>query len=81
MVDDDAAAFLHFEDGVTGILQATQIATGEENNIRLRIYGERGGLEWRQMEPNTIYAKWQDRPIEEIRMGNGYADLSNLSYV
>ncbi len=78
-VDDDAAAFLHFEDGVTGILQATQIATGEENNIRLRVYGERGGMEWRQMEPNTIYAKWLDRPTEEIRMGNGYADLSNLA--
>jgi predicted dehydrogenase len=76
-IDDDAAAFLHFENGVTGVLQATQIATGEENNIRIRIYGDKGGLEWRQMEPNTLYAKWSNRPAEEIRIGNGYAYLSD----
>ncbi len=78
-IDDDAAAFLHFENGVTGILQATQIATGEENNIRIRIYGDKGGLEWQQMEPNTLYAKWTDRPTEEIRIGNGYKYLSDLA--
>ncbi|MDR2916625.1 MAG: Gfo/Idh/MocA family oxidoreductase [Tannerella sp.] len=78
-IDDDAAAFLHFENGVTGVLQATQIATGEENNIRIRIYGDKGGLEWQQMEPNTLYAKWTDRPTEEIRIGNGYKYLSDLA--
>ncbi|MDR0573338.1 MAG: Gfo/Idh/MocA family oxidoreductase [Tannerella sp.] len=78
-IDDDAAAFLHFENGVTGVLQATQIATGEENNIRIRIYGDKGGLEWRQMEPNTLYVKWTDRATEEIRIGNGYKYLSNLA--
>lgn len=70
-VDDDASAFLHFEQGVTGILHATQIATGEENNIRLRIYGEEGGFEWWQMEPNTINARWMDRPAEKLRVGTG----------
>jgi predicted dehydrogenase len=78
-IDDDAAAFLHFENGVTGILQATQIATGEENNIRIRIYGEKGGLEWRQMEPNTLYAKWLNKSTEEIRIGNGFDNLSSLT--
>lgn len=78
-IDDDAAAFLHFENGVTGVLQATQIAAGEENNIRIRIYGEKGGLEWQQMEPNTLYAKWTDKPTEEIRIGNGYTNLSDLA--
>lgn len=78
-IDDDAAAFLHFENGVTGILQATQIATGEENNIRLRVYGDKGGLEWRQMEPNTLYAKWTNKPTEEIRIGNGFDYLSDLA--
>ena len=78
-IDDDAAAFLHFENGVTGILQATQIATGEENNIRIRIYGDKGGLEWIQQEPNTLYAKWSDRPTETIRIGSGYANLSDLA--
>lgn len=53
-IDDDGAAFLRYENGVTGVLTATQIGTGEANNIRIRIYGEKGGLEWRQMEPNTL---------------------------
>ncbi len=78
-VDDDACAFLHFDKGFTGLLQATQVATGEENNIRLRVYGEKGGLEWRQMEPNTLYLKWLDRPTEEVRMGNGYAYLTDFT--
>ncbi|MDR2774731.1 MAG: Gfo/Idh/MocA family oxidoreductase [Tannerella sp.] len=79
-IDDDAAAFLHFDNGITtGILQSTQIATGEENNLRIRIYGDKGGLEWHQMEPNTLYAKWLNRPAEEIRIGNGYDYLSDLA--
>lgn len=78
-IDDDGAAFLHYENGVTGVLMSSQIATGEENNIRIRIYGEKCGLEWRQMEPNTLYAKWLDRPTEEIRMGNNFASLSDLA--
>jgi len=71
-VDDDAAAFLHYTNGVKGVLHATQIAMGEENRIVLRVYGERGCLEWHQMEPNTLIARWGDRPTELIRTGNGY---------
>ncbi|MDR1115939.1 MAG: Gfo/Idh/MocA family oxidoreductase [Tannerella sp.] len=78
-IDDDAAAFLHFENGVTGVLQATQIATGEENNLRIRVYGDKGGLEWHQMEPNTLYVKWQNKPEEKIRIGSGYDYLSDLA--
>ena len=71
-IDDDAAAFLHYTNGVKGVLHATQIAAGEENRIVIRVYGERGGLEWHQMEPNTLIARWADRPTELIRTGNGY---------
>lgn len=72
-IDDDGAAFLRYEKGVTGVLTCTQIAAGEENNIRIRVYGEKGGLEWRQEEPNSLYLKWTDHPKEIIRMGNnGY---------
>lgn len=78
-IDDDGAAFLHYDNGVKGVLMSSQVATGEENNIRIRIYGEKGGLEWRQMEPNTLYAKWLDKPTEEIRMGNNFASLSHLA--
>lgn len=69
-IDDDGAAFLRYENGVIGTLTASQIAAGEENNIRIRIYGDKGGLEWQQQEPNTLFAKWTDKPTEIIRMGN-----------
>lgn len=72
-IDDDGAAFLRYENDVTGVLTATQIGTGEANNIRIRIYGENAGLEWRQMEPNTLTIKWRDRPTEILNIGNnGY---------
>lgn len=71
-IDDDGAAFLHYDNGATGVLMASQVAAGEENNIRIRIYGEKGGLEWVQQEPNTLYMKWATRPAEVIRVGNGY---------
>lgn len=71
-VDDDAAAFLHYTNGLRGVLHATQIATGEENRIVIRVYGEKGCFEWHQMEPNTMIARWGDRPTEIIRTGNGY---------
>ncbi|MDR1981904.1 MAG: Gfo/Idh/MocA family oxidoreductase [Tannerellaceae bacterium] len=72
-IDDDGAAFLRYEKGVTGVLTCSQVAAGEENNIRIRVYGEKGGLEWRQEEPNTLYTMWIDKPKEKIRVGNnGY---------
>ncbi len=72
LLDDDGAAFLRFDNGAKGVLVATQIAAGEENNIRLRVYGDKGGLEWHQHEPNTLLLKWSDRPAEVVRVGNGY---------
>ncbi len=69
-VDDDGAALLRFENGLAGVLMATQIATGEANNIRIRVYGEKGGLEWRQMDPNRLILRWEDRPTEELYMGS-----------
>ena len=69
-VDDDGAALLRFENGVAGVLMATQIATGEANNIRIRDYGEKGGMEWRQMDPNRLILRWEDRPTEELYMGS-----------
>jgi len=72
VLDDDGAALLRFDNGATGILTATQIATGEENDLSIRIYGERGGFKWRQEEPNTLIKLHPDRPAEYIRTGNGY---------
>ena len=78
-IDDDVAAFLHLENGANVTLQASQIAIGEENNLKIRIYGEKGGLEWNQIEPNTLLAKWPDRPTEIVRIGKGYGYLSDFA--
>ena len=71
-LDDDGAAFLKFNNGATGVLFATQIAAGEENNVKIRVYGERGGLEWKQEDANTLLVKWLDKPTEIWRAGTGY---------
>lgn len=69
-VDDDGAAFLRFDGGMKGCLTASQIAKGEANNIRFRVYGEKGGLEWHQMDPNRLIFKWGNKPEEIIHIGN-----------
>jgi predicted dehydrogenase len=71
-LDDDGAALLRYDNGALGVLMASQIAIGEENNLKIRVYGEKGGLEWIQQEPNTLIVKWIDRPNEIIRTGQGY---------
>lgn len=76
-LDDDSAMLLKFENGASGVLLATQVAAGEENNLNIRVYGEKGGLEWRQEEPNTLVVKWLDKPKEIWRAGQGY--LSDLA--
>ena len=72
MLDDDGGVFLKFDNGATGVLTASQIAAGEENNLFIKIYGENGGLEWHQQEPNTLLVKWLDKPTEVVRVGMGY---------
>ncbi|WP_229728730.1 Gfo/Idh/MocA family protein [Hymenobacter glacieicola] len=71
-LDDDGAVLLRFSGGASGVLVATQVAAGEENNLRLRVYGEKGGLEWQQVDANTLQVKWLDRPTEIRRAGTGY---------
>ncbi|WP_159519901.1 Gfo/Idh/MocA family protein [Sunxiuqinia indica] len=71
LLDDDGAALLRFNNGARGVLMASQIAAGEENNVKIRVYGEKGGLEWQQHEPNTLWVKWADRPTEMVRVGTG----------
>lgn len=68
-LDDDVSALLRFNGGARGMLKASQVAAGEENGLKLRIHGERGGLEWSQMEPNTLVLRWLDRPAEMVRAG------------
>ena len=70
-LDDDGSVLLRFDNGAKGVITASQICTGEENALKIRIYGEKGGLEWNQMEPNSLLLKWPDRPMEIVRTGTG----------
>jgi len=77
VLDDDANMLLHFDNGARGVLYASQISAGEENAVKLRAYGEKGGIEWNQMEPNTLVIKWQSKPMEVRRTGTGF--VSNIA--
>lgn len=70
-LDDDGNILLRFNNGAKGILHASQISAGEENELNIRIYGEKGGLEWHQQEPNTLIVKWLNQPKQIIRTGVG----------
>lgn len=70
-LDDDGNVLLEFDNGAKGILFASQIAAGEENALRIRVYGEKAGLEWSQMEPNSLIVKWLSKSMEIMRTGVG----------
>jgi predicted dehydrogenase len=71
-LDDDGSALFRMEDGVKGTLSASQICVGNENSLSIRVYGETGGLEWHQEEPNTLTRTYLDKPTEILRAANGY---------
>ncbi len=75
-LDDDGAVLLKFNNGASGVLVATQVAAGEENNVRIRIYGEKGGIEWQQADANTLQVKILDQPVEIWRTGGSYTSSS-----
>ncbi len=61
------------------MLHCSQISVGEENNLNIRVYGENGGLEWHQNEPNTLLVKWLDQPMQVYRTANGYLGNAALA--
>ncbi len=71
-VEDDANLLVHYQNGARGILYASQVSVGEENNLRIRIYGEKAALEWHQEEPNYLYVRYPDRPEQVYKRGNDY---------
>ncbi|MGI2114603.1 Gfo/Idh/MocA family protein [Shewanella frigidimarina] len=74
ILDDDGTVLLKFDNGAKGILLSSQIAIGEENNLSIRIYGTKAAFEWHQQEPNSLYKKYLDQPMQVIRTG-----VANLS--
>jgi predicted dehydrogenase len=75
-LDDDGNVLLRFNNGANGVLMASQVAAGEENALKIRVYGEKGGLEWQQMEPNTLVLKWLEAPMQILRAGANYSNQS-----
>ena len=71
-LDDDGNILVRFKGGAKGVLHASQISAGEENNLNIRVYGEKAGLEWKQEHPNQLLVKYPDRPTEIWGRGNGY---------
>ena len=71
-LDDDGNVLLRFKGGAKGVLHSSQISVGEENNLNIRVYGEKGGLEWHQKEPNSLVLKWLAEPMQIYRTANGY---------
>ncbi len=69
LLDDDGSILLRFENGARGLLFASQISAGEENALKIRLYGDKAGLEWSQMEPNSLIVKWLDQPMQILRTG------------
>jgi len=78
-LDDDGNVLLRFNNGANGVLIASQIAAGEENALTIRVYGEKGGIEWKQHDPNNLYVKLLDRPLQVYRTGNAYEAPYTLS--
>jgi predicted dehydrogenase len=71
-LDDDGNCLLKFDNGASGVLHASQVSVGEENNLAIWIYGEKKGLEWHQEHPNYLYVKDQNGPEQIWKRGNDY---------
>jgi predicted dehydrogenase len=80
LLDDDGSVLLEFEQGAKGILFASQICAGEENNLNIRVYGEKGGIHWFQMEPNSLIITWLDKPKEIMRTNGSGALPESLAH-
>jgi predicted dehydrogenase len=71
-LDDDASLLVRFEGGAKGVMLASQVTAGEENDLRIRVYGTEGGLEWRQEDPNYLRHKPVEGPERVLKRGNDY---------
>lgn len=80
VLDDDGAVLLKFNDNIPGVLIASQVATGEENNLNIRIYGDLASIEWSQQQPDSLQIKYPNRSTELCRMGMGNLADNTLAY-
>lgn len=82
-LDDDGNILLRFDNGARGVLHASQVAAGEVNDLNIRVYGEKGGLEWHQHTPDVLTVKWLDQPDQVYRAGadRAYLGESAMAHV
>ncbi|MFD2561303.1 Gfo/Idh/MocA family protein [Aquimarina rubra] len=80
-LDDDGNVLLRFENGAKGIMSFSQIATGEENNLGVKIYGTKGSVEWYQENPNQLIVKWLDKPKQIYTPGGNGTYPESSAYV
>ena len=73
LLDDNAQIMLRFKGGAKGAIWSSQVAVGNENNLKIRVFGENGGLEWRQEDPNYLYYTKFGHPTHKITRGSGSA--------
>ncbi len=71
-LDDDGNILLRYKGGAKGILYASQISNGDENNLNIRIYGTKASLEWHQEYPDELIVKYANKPRQIVRRGNDY---------
>ena len=79
-LDDDGSMLCRYEGGARGILYASQISTGDENNLNIRVYGTKASIEWHQEHPNELIVKFADKPREVWRRGNSYNGEAAAKY-
>ena len=79
-LDDDGSMLCRYEGGARGVLYASQISTGDENNLNIRVYGTEASLEWHQEHPNELVVKFANKPREIWRRGNGYVGTEASKY-
>ena len=79
LLEDDGNVLISMEDGVEGNLMTSQIATGEENDLKIRVWGEKGGIEWKHSTPNTLLLKLNGNPNQILRAGVDNSYLSDFA--
>jgi predicted dehydrogenase len=77
-MDIEANILCRFDDNVKGIIRTSQIATGEENGLKVQIYGRKGGLKWEQENPNILYYLKDNEPMQLLKPGNAYNSKISL---
>jgi predicted dehydrogenase len=71
-LDVDGTILIRFSEYIKGVIRSSQIATGEENGLEVKIYGTKGGFNWKQENPNYLYYLTDDKPLQVLKPGHSY---------